>query len=45
VDTHPGGPLAIAGFGLDAVPAIPPDYVVRHLDALKGKLLVAALAL
>jgi hypothetical protein len=34
VDPHPGGPLAIAGFGLDAVPAVPPDDVVRHLDAL-----------
>jgi hypothetical protein len=42
VDPHPGGPLAIAGFGSDAVPAVPPDDVVRHLDSLKGILLVAA---
>src|SRR5215207_4471567 len=34
VDPHPGGPLAIAGFSIDAVPAVPLDYVVRHLDAL-----------
>jgi hypothetical protein len=34
VDTHPGGPLAIAGFGLDAVSAVPLDEVVRHLDVL-----------
>ena len=45
VDPHPGGPLAIAGFGSDAVPAVPPDDVVRHLDSLKGILLVAAPAL
>ena len=36
MDPHPGGPLAIAGFGLDAGPAVPLDYVVRHLDALGG---------
>ena len=34
MDTHPGGPLAIAGFGLDAVSAVPLDEVVRHLDVL-----------
>jgi hypothetical protein len=45
VDTYPGGPLAIGGFSSDAVPAIPPDYVVRHRDALKGILLLAAQAL
>jgi hypothetical protein len=33
VDPHLGGPLAIAGFGADAVPAVPRDGVVRHLDA------------
>ena len=32
MDPHPGGPLAIAGFGADAVPAVPPDRVVRHFD-------------
>src|SRR5215203_6341453 len=34
MDRHPGGPLAIAGSGLDAGPAVPPDDVLRHLDAL-----------
>src|SRR5687767_9155659 len=34
VDPHPIGPLAIGGFGLDAVPAVPPEDVVRHPDAL-----------
>ena len=34
MDTHPGGPLAIAGSGLDAVTAVPPEDVVRHLDVL-----------
>jgi hypothetical protein len=34
VDTHPGGPLAIAGSGLDAGPAVPLDDVVRRLDVL-----------
>lgn len=33
VDPHLGGTLAIAGFGADAVPAVPRDGVVRHLDA------------
>jgi hypothetical protein len=36
MDPHPGGPLAIAAFGLDAGPAVPPDDVVRHLDVLGG---------
>ncbi len=34
MDPHLGGPLAIAGFGLDAVPAVPPEDVVCHPDAL-----------
>ena len=34
VDPHPGGALAVAGFSLDAVPAVPLDDVVRNLDAL-----------
>ena len=34
MNRHPGGPLAIAGSGLDAGPAVPPDDVLRHLDAL-----------
>src|SRR5215211_7372335 len=34
MDPHPGGPLAIAGFGSDAVPTVPPEDVVRHPDAL-----------
>ena len=34
MDLHPGGPLAMAGFGVDARPAVPLDDVVRHLDAL-----------
>ena len=36
MDPHPGGPLAIAAFGLDAWPAVPLDYVLRHLDVLGG---------
>ena len=34
VDPHPGGPLAIAGFGSDAGPAVPSEDVVCHPDAL-----------
>ena len=34
VDPHPGGPLAIAGFGSDAGSAVPPENVVCHPDAL-----------
>ena len=34
MDHHPGGPLAIGGFGVDAVPAVPPEDIVRNLDAL-----------
>ena len=34
MDPHSGGALAIAGFSLDAVPAVPLDDVVRNLDAL-----------
>src|SRR5215218_168301 len=34
VDPHLGGPLAIGGFGFDAGPAVPPEDVVCHPDAL-----------
>src|SRR5829696_2950 len=34
VDPNSGGALAIAGFSLNAVPAVALDVVVRHLDAL-----------
>ena len=34
MDPHSGGALAIAGFSLDAVPAVALDDVVCHLDAL-----------
>src|SRR3712207_4721667 len=34
MDPHLRGLLAIAGFGVDARPAVPPDEVVRNLDAL-----------
>src|SRR5215216_5822262 len=36
MDPHPRGPLAIAVFGSDSLPAVPLDDVVRHLDALGG---------
>src|SRR5215216_6452095 len=36
MDPHPGGPLAIAVFGSDSLPAVPADDVVRHFDVLGG---------
>src|SRR5215212_5188174 len=34
VDPHPGGPLPIGGFGVDAVSAVPSEDIVCHPDAL-----------
>src|SRR5215218_2282382 len=36
MDPHSRGPLAIAVFGLDPVPAVLPGEVVRHFDVLGG---------